>query len=138
MRMSLGEFLKKGLIEKISADKGQVARLLEISKRDAGVAEHLLPAHCDSSFIHSYNSILQSARALMFFKGYRPIENEHKTTIDFVAVIFPSLDYFADLDRMRRKRHVATYDEANTITEYEARHAVKVAKEFLEFVTLKV
>ncbi|MCX6777613.1 MAG: hypothetical protein NT157_01890 [Candidatus Micrarchaeota archaeon] len=51
-----------------------------------------------------------------------------------MGLVFPKLACLTDLDRMRRKRHIATYDEAGTITEFEARHALKTAKEFLSLV----
>ena len=87
MNMNLSELLKKGRIEKTPADQTQIGNLLKISKRDILVAEHLLSVNSDASFMHSYNSVLQSARALMFSKGYRPTENEHKTAIEFVSEI---------------------------------------------------
>ena len=42
MNISLSELLKKGRIEKTPADQTQIGNLLEISKRDISVAEHLL------------------------------------------------------------------------------------------------
>ncbi|MEW6329721.1 MAG: HEPN domain-containing protein, partial [Candidatus Micrarchaeota archaeon] len=119
-------------------DSNQIRNLLGIAKRDLEVAEHLLSVNSDASFMHSYNAILQSARALMFSKGYRPVEDEHKTTIDFIGAVFPNVGYLAILDRMRRKRHVVTYDEANKTSEYEAKHALKTAKEFLNFAKSKI
>ncbi|MCX6777614.1 MAG: hypothetical protein NT157_01895 [Candidatus Micrarchaeota archaeon] len=78
MKMNLGEFLKKGKIEKIPVDREQVGKLLGVAKRDVGVAEHLLSVNCDASFMHSYNSVLQSARALMFSKGYNRLKTSTK------------------------------------------------------------
>lgn len=138
MRVQLSDFLKKGKIEKIPVDANQIGNLLGIAKRDVDVAEHLLSVNSDASFMHSYNAILQSARALMFSKGYRPVEDEHKTTIDFTGAVFPNIEYLVVLDRFRRKRHIVTYDEANQTTEYEAKHALKIAKEFFSFAKSKI
>ena len=105
------------------------------------VAKKLLEINFDTSFIHSYNTMLQSGRALMYCYGYRAMEEEgHKITIDFIESIIDEKynEYLIAFDRMRRKRHIATYNEAGTITNYYANFAYKTAKEFIQIVKNKI
>ncbi len=63
----------------------------------------------------------------MFSAGYRAVEEEHKTALKFAALSLPDFEHAEELDRFRRKRHIATYDEVDTVSKYEAEYALKVA-----------
>jgi len=79
--------------------------------------------------------MLQSGRALMFLNGYKPTgQYQHIAVIKFVHEVFgaeisdKTIDIF---NRLRRKRHRAVYEEADLISEEEAKNAIKWAEEFL-------
>jgi len=136
--MSLSDLIKGGKARRLDADPQQIKSLLAIAERDLRVAEILLEKSPDASFMHSYNAILQCCRALMFWHGYRATEDEHKTAIAFAGETMPGFQQMPELDRMRRKRHIATYDEADTVSRHEAEHAADIAKSFYALVSKKV
>lgn len=88
----------------------------------------------------AYNSMLQAGRALMFSKGYRPAgEYKHVGVVDFVHEVFGKemssrmIDVF---NRARKKRHRVVYEETNIVSIDEARNAVNLAEEFIEWVRM--
>ncbi len=139
--MDLAELKRKGFIKPISIDKTQIAELIKISERDICLAEEFLPKSFDGALNLAYNSMLQAARALMFSYGYRPdSEFHHKATIEFVSAVLDKKynAYVETLDRVRSKRIVATYERAGTISEFEAKYAIKSAKEFVQLIKQKI
>ena len=140
--MGLNDLEKQGRIRRIPVDKIQVKKALELCRRDLEAAEmNLKNDMVDWSFSISYNSILQACRALMYAYGYAPSSDDsHKATLEFVEYIFESQhsDIFPVLDRIRKKRHVAVYDEAGTVTSYEAKYALDQAKQITKLVEAKI
>ena len=80
--------------------------------------------------------MLQAGRALMFSQGYRPRgEAKHVSVIEFVKRKFG--DEFAEkilfvFNKIRKKRHIAVYEQVNIISEDEAGNALGTAKEFVD------
>jgi len=137
--MSLSELKRSGKVRPIPVDERQIANLLAISKRDLDVAASLLEKNLDWCFIASYNSMLQASRALLFSYGFSASEEEqHKTVVEFVKSILGENDLTQALDRMRRKRHEVTYDEAGAISRYEAEHALKTAERYLDAINKRI
>ena len=131
--MSLSELKRKGRIKPIPIDKEQINVLVNLSKRDLNFSKEIICKNQDWAFNVAYNSILQMSRALMYAYGFRTDESElHKTTFEFVNAVL--VDKYGDLvgtfDRLRRKRNSAVYDEAGSISEFEAKFAIKSAEEF--------
>ncbi|MFH0884668.1 MAG: HEPN domain-containing protein [Candidatus Micrarchaeota archaeon] len=137
--MNLAELKKSGKLRAIPVDRHQIESLVSVAKRDLGVAGYLLKNNLDWSYIASYNSMLQMSRALMFSYGYTTSEGEHhKLAVEFVESVLGESELTTLLDRMRRKRHEVTYDEAGAVSEYEAAHALETAKRYLEEVEKKI
>jgi len=131
----LAELERKGLITRISTNSRRVKDLLRLAARDLRVARTLNRESPDWAYSIAYNRMLQSARALMFSRGYRPTG----TTSHFAVIAFLRSAYsqqlgtlIGELDRMRKKRHVSVYDTAGTISESEAEYALKVSSRFHE------
>jgi len=58
--------------------------LLQVAARDLATAEKILPDDLDWTFNIVYNAMLQAARALMLYKGFRPRGPEqHRTVVPF-------------------------------------------------------
>ncbi len=136
--MSLAELKKSGKVKSIPIDKEQIRNLIELGKRDLVVAKKIFSTNFDWCFIVAYNSMLQSSRALMFSYGYTTSEEDHhKTVVEFSRAIVGGemTDMF---DRMRRKRHEVTYDEAGQISEYTAKHALETATKYLDLIEKKI
>ncbi len=139
--MDLAEMKRKGILKPIPVDSEQIQKLMELSKRDLLSAEKRLADDFDWSFNISYNAMLQAARALMFSYGCRTDdESRHRIAVEFADAILGA-KYSAivdDFDRMRKKRHIATYDEAGSISAYEARYAFTKAQEFVKLIESKI
>ncbi len=135
--MSLEKLLAEGAVYKIEGGKALVERSLRIAARDLKSAKQLLQEeNLDWALAIAYNSMLQAGRALMFSKGYRPsAEGGHRAVVEFVKAVYgkefgeESLRYF---DKLRRRRHLAVYEEAETVSAGEAGYAMERANLFLE------
>jgi uncharacterized protein (UPF0332 family) len=114
-------------IEKISIDPRVVKESIQIAERDLDVASKNLEINDEWAYNISYTAILSAGRALIFSKGYRPKGDEqHKTVKEFLTYYLKS-DDVAVFDRMRRKRHAATYDISSIVTHTDAENAVRQA-----------
>ena len=92
----------------------------------------------DWAFSIAYNAILQTIRALMFSKGYRPSgSNQHVSVVRF-AEIFLEEESVVLFDRMRRKRHSTIYDIAGIISNKEARNAVDKAEKLIKEIKIMI
>ena len=93
----------------------------------------------DWSLAISYNAMLVAGRALMFSKGYRPSTTEGHIAV--VKLLQATSDIEASermsmaMNGMRKKRHRVVYEETDTVSEEEARQAIRWGEEFLGRVT---
>lgn len=139
--MNLSDLLTKDKIRKINSDMLEVKETIKKAGRDLQVAKQNLPFNFDWAFNIAYNSMILSARALMFKDGYTPSgEDHHKTTIEYADVklgkVCPEIiEYFK---KMRPKRHTSVYFSADTISEHEAKYAIECAEKFLKIVKEKL
>jgi len=139
--MSIEELIKAGSIHHFKATREEIAKALEIARRDLSLAETILNESLDWAYSIAYNAVLQACRAYMFSQGYRPAATEsHKTSIEFLRTtinerIKGMADYF---DRVRKKRHRTVYDEVGLVSEKELEELLMKAKEFLQFVSKAV
>lgn len=121
---------EEGYIKKLPVSKRKVADALNLARRDINTARTILEQDMDWAFSISYNAMLQTIRALMFSKGYRPSgSNQHISVVRF-AEIFLDEEIVIVFDRMRRKRHAIVYDIVGTISKKEAENAVDTAERF--------
>ena len=136
MKMTLNNKSNK-YWERIETSPELIKTTLELAKRDLEVSEKLLQGKSlDWCLSISYNSMLQTGRALMFSKGFRPKgQNKHVAVVKFVEKEFGK--QLADtilfiFDKTRKRRHSAVYDQPGTVSLTEAKNTIKIAKEFLE------
>jgi hypothetical protein len=84
----------------------------------------------------AYNAVLQLATAALAVAGYRAErQNKHMRTLEcleFTARLDP--ETVALLDRCRRKRHVAVYDQVGAISDLEAGEMIATAVRLREMV----
>lgn len=135
MKMNFEELENKGLIRKIEFKEEAVSELIELAERDLKTAKKVLKQDLDWAFNIAYNSMLQSSRALMFFHGFRAVgKDQHLTVENFVSIALGKKfrEKINAFDRIRRKRHIATYDRAGIVSNYEANYSILTAKEFLD------
>ena len=135
--MQIDDLLRKRKIHPHRASQEEIERLLQLADRDIRMARLTMAEDWDWGFAIAYNAVLQSARAYMYSRGYRPAaEQGHKNTFAFMRAalgkdLASTIGYF---DRMRKKRNQAIYDVAGLITEKEARSILENAIGFVEIV----
>jgi hypothetical protein len=119
--MSLSLYLSNHWIRKHESSRDEIARLLAIADRD--IEQSQTPAlGPEWRFDIAYNAVLQLATAALAASGYQAErQNKHMRTIEcleFTAEV--DADTIAILDRCRRKRHAAVYDQIGMVSEHEA------------------
>jgi uncharacterized protein (UPF0332 family) len=139
MKMSCEAFIKKlidrGLIKQQEIHNDQIISLLERAKKDIVVAKKNLKIDEEASYTFAYLAMLRTGRAVMFLKGYRPVDGQqHKTVIEFCEMFMDK--EFNELTKtfeiMRRKRNQFTYDPGIPISIAEAENALKISENFVD------
>lgn len=109
-----------------------------MAERDIRVAKKIMAEDWDWAFSITYNAILQAARALVFYKGYRPTSGEggHVAVIRFAEITLGEdfRDEISLFDRMRLTRHKVIYDVAGIISEHEAKQAFEFAQRLIKII----
>lgn len=122
---------REGLIRKLPYDRKKVDDAMIHAHRDLATARTIFPADRDWAYTIAYNAVLQSGRALMFSKGYRPDgANQHVSVVKFAELFLDSSDAIV-FDRMRRKRHSSVYDQAGAVSDTEAESAIRHAEDLI-------
>src|SRR4030066_967122 len=78
--MPYERLLKSNRIKPHRANQNEIKQLLQLALRDLSTATRNLEEAPDWAYSIAYNSILQAARALMYFDGYRPRGGEQHAT----------------------------------------------------------
>ena len=87
----------------------------------------------------AYTAALRYARAALYACGYRPArEREHERTIDSLVYTVPAIDTDTVnlLHTIRKKRHAATYDSVEMVSDAEADAAMKLTVKLGESIKL--
>jgi len=135
--MDIQQLLEERRIYKGPIAKATIVAALDRAQRDLNTAREVIKIDTDWAFSIAYNAVLQASRAFMFSQGYRPASNEgHKNTFAFMLIVVDEshatlITYF---DRMRIKRHQATYDAVGIVTQTETQDLLSKAKEYVEWI----
>jgi hypothetical protein len=134
--MSLSLYLSNRWIRKHESSRDETTRLLAIADRD--IQQSQTPGlGPEWRFDIAYNAVLQLATAALAASGYQAErQNKHMRTIEcleFTAEV--DADTIAILDRCRRKRHAAVYDQIGIVSELEADEMTSTAVRLREFIT---
>jgi hypothetical protein len=111
----------------------EVGRLLAIADRD--IEQSMTPGlGPEWRFDIAYNAALQLATAALAASGYRAErQNKHLRTIECLAfTVGADESTVTCLDRCRRKRHAAVYDQIGLVSDHEADEMVAAAKRLRE------
>ena len=135
--MSLDKLLGNKIIGKIATSPKQVEEVFRVAERDLTAARNSLrEGDFDWALAIAYNSMLQAGRALMLWRGYRPLgEFKHVAVVEFVKIEFSdelSAKLAFAFNKIRRKRHRVVYEQAGITTEREASEVISLAEEFVE------
>ena len=127
--MSLDDWLNNRWLHRHETSVEEIKALLHSAEEDIRSAQ-IEGIAAGWRLNMGYTAALRYARVALYACGYRPVrEREHERTIDSLAYTVPSVeaDTIKLLHKIRKMRHVATYDSVDMISETEADAAMKVA-----------
>lgn len=124
--MSLQSWLADGLLVAHRTTRQEITDLLDLVRQDLSQCrtQGLSP---DWSLNIAYSAILQAATAALAAAGYRAPtgEGHHYVVLQSLAhTIGLDPGSVRNLDALRKRRHMATYTRAGTVSDREARDAV--------------
>lgn len=128
--------IEKGLLRKIPASKDKAIRSINRAEKWIGEAQKAFKGRAfDSSVLASYMVMFHSARAILFYDGYR--EKSHACVARYLEekyVKVGSLEkkWIELLDHHREIRHINQYDLSFFSTDKEAKEAFESSSQFLE------
>lgn len=135
MVFSYDNCVKQGLLRKIPPSKDKAFRSIEKSEKWLKEAEKTLKSEAfNSSVLASYMVMFHSARAILFFDGFR--EKSHFCVARYLEEKYVKTGKLEKkwvelFDHHREIRHDDQYDLSFFSTKEEAEKALKSAKEFL-------
>lgn len=135
MAFNYNDCIAEGLLRKIPPSREKAFRSIERSVRWLREAEKTLKSEAyDSSVLASYMVMFHSARAILFFDGFR--EKSHACVARYLEEKYVKTKKLRKkwvelLDHQREIRHNDQYDLSFFSTDEEAEQAVKSASEFL-------
>lgn len=128
--------IEKGLLRKIPASNDKASRSLSKAERWLGETKNTFKSKAfDSSVLASYLVMFHSARAILFFDGYR--EKSHACVSRFLEEKYVKTGklekkWIELLNHHREVRHDDQYNLSFFATKEEARAALESASQFLE------
>jgi len=136
LKFNYKECLKLGLLRKIPVSKEKADKSIETADRWINeAAQNLKNKSFNSSVLSSYLAMFHSARAILFFDGYR--EKSHACISKYLEEFYVKKGLLENkwvelLDHYRELRHDDQYSFNFYATEEEAESALNIAKEFTE------
>ncbi|MCE1248590.1 MAG: HEPN domain-containing protein [Firmicutes bacterium] len=123
-----------GYIKKELIGLDQIEKLIRRASRDIKVAEANLEIDEEVTYNYAYLAMLRTGRALMFIKGFRPIDGaQHKTVVEFAGAILGQKysRMIKRFDNMRKKRNMFTYEPDIPVSLTEAKDALRLSREWV-------
>ncbi len=137
--MTFEKFIKnystQGLIKKQTTDLNSIENLISRGYKEVKIAQANIPIDEGIAFTTAYTAMLHAGRALMFSRGFRPIDGyQHKTVVDFASIVLgPSYkNLVLHFDKIRRKRNLFTYEVCISISATEVKSALKSASNLIK------
>ena len=129
--MKLDDCFRRGLLKRITADKENALRSLELSMSNIDDAEASMSIRrYRVVVVSSYTAMFHAARAILFRDGVK--ERSHECIPVYIKESYPRLVRAANtLDSYRRFRHNVIYGLDVLLDEDEARAVLDAAKETL-------
>ncbi len=135
MRVNLSDLLGKGLVEEFQSDKEQVQTEITNADKKLKSAKNMLGIS-EWGYAHAaaYNAMLHAGRALMFSKGIRPKGYDHHVAVVSFSHIYEKkypLEILESFDQGRKRRHEFQYDDADAISESQAKNLIENTSKFV-------
>jgi len=123
-------------LERVPADAGTVAALLETAGRHVTSAESAADTDPEGAFALAYDASRKTATALLAHQGLRPTSSGgHIVIVDAMRAQFPGVDGLKSIDRLRRRRNQAEYPDPQNydpVTTDEVHDAIAAARSSLD------
>lgn len=129
--MTLNDWLNSRWVHRHETSSEEIQALLRSAEEDLRSAK-IKGIAAGWKLNMAYTAALRYARAALYASGFRPgREREHERTIDSLANTVSAIgpDTIKLLHKIRKMRHMATYDSIDMISDTEAGAAMKVAFE---------
>lgn len=136
MEFNYEDCIKEGLLRKIPPSQDKALRSIEKAEKWLQEAENTLKSSAfNSSVLASYMAMFHSARAILFFDGFR--EKSHACVARYLEEKYKKAGQLEKkwielLDHHREVRHNDQYDLSFFSTEEESKKALESASMFLE------
>jgi uncharacterized protein (UPF0332 family) len=131
--MTYEDCIKKGRLRRKRIEGNVVERTLKMAEEDLIAAKGSLDREEYAwSLVQSYSSMLNCARAILFYEGF--IEKSHYCVVQYLRYHHPDEieNHIERLDIMRKERHQVLYDSRDSANRQKAIARVNWAREFSE------
>lgn len=121
-----------------SVDWAQIERFLTSADKKLASARKILAFDEEACLQQAYEAMLKASLGFMFSHGFRARSQpgHHIAIIDFVRsrVDKKHAGLLIILDRLRRKRNMALYDDTGFVSHHDAEQALESASDYLSVI----
>ncbi len=123
---------EQGLIKTVPVDRKKIQDARDLALRDIATARSILANNQDWAYTIAYNAVLQAGRVLMFSTRLPPGWSKPACFCGEICRMFSLTKMTASFFYgTRRKRNSSVYDTAGSITESEAKFALREAEDLV-------
>ncbi len=121
-----------------AADWAQIERFLASAEKKLASAYRILEFDEEACLQQAYEAMLKASLGFMFNHGFRARSQpgHHIAIIDFVRSRLDKRHsgLLATLDRLRRKRNLALYDDMGFVSRHDGKQALEAAEDYLKVI----
>jgi len=126
--MSLRNWLENGWLTERTISRQEIAKILSAAERDLRECS-IEELSADWKLNIAYTATMRVAVAALAVSGYRASREQYHFRViqSLVYSIGAESSLIKEIDQLRKKRNVNIYDQAETVSEYEADRMVELA-----------
>ncbi len=125
-----------------TVDWAQIERFLASAERKLASAHKILAFDEEACLQQAYEAMLRASLGFMFSHGFRARSQpgHHIAIIEFVRgrIDAKHAGLLTVLDRLRRKRNMALYDDTGFVSHHEAEEALESARSFIDVIRAEI
>jgi uncharacterized protein (UPF0332 family) len=123
-------------------DWAQIDRFLASADKKLASSRKILAFDEEACLQQAYEAMLKASLGFMFSHGFRARSQpgHHVAIIEFVRARIDKehAGLLTVLDRLRRKRNLALYDDTGFVSQHDAEEALEAAREYLSVIRADV
>ena len=123
-------------------DWGQIERFLASADKKLTSAHKILAFDEEACLQQAYEAMLRASLGFMFSHGFRARSQlgHHIAIIGFLRgrIDARHAGLLTVLDRLRRKRNMALYDDTGFVSHHEAEEALESARSFIDVISADI